>query len=165
VKSWILGAGPTLLFPTATNDAFGRQQWGVGPAVVVGHYSEKVTMGVFPQYFFGTGSRRRRSTDVADASYMNLLYFMSYNLKNAWQIGFSPTITYDRRATSGNRWNVPIGFSVSKATRVGGMISKFELGFEYSVVREDAFGQRALVKLSVIPVIPSLVRKPLFGGR
>ena len=45
------------------------------------------------------------------------------------------------------------------------VITKFELGFEYSVVSEDAFGQRALVKLSVIPVIRSLVRKPLFGGR
>ena len=45
------------------------------------------------------------------------------------------------------------------------MIAKFELGFEYSVVSEDAFGQRAMVKLNVTPVIPSLIRKPLFGGR
>ena len=57
-----------------------------------------------------------------------------------------------------------MGVSVSKTARMGGMISKFELGFEYSVVSEGAFGQRAMVKLSVIPVIPSLRRKPLFGG-
>ena len=164
VKNWILGAGPTLLFPSATEKVFGRQQWGAGPAVVVGHYSEKVTMGLFPQYFFGTGSHNR-SSGVADASYMNLIYFMYYNLPNAWQIGFSPTITWDRRATAGNRWNVPVGISVSKTARIGGMISKFELGFEYSVVSQDAFGQRAMVHLSVVPVIPSLIRKPLFGGR
>lgn len=164
VRGWILGAGPTWLFPTATKDAFGRQQWGAGPAVVVGRQTEKFTLGVFPQYFFGIGSRGR-SSGVADASYMNLLYFMSYNLPNAWQIGFSPTVTYDRRARSGDKWNVPVGFTVSKATRTGGIISKFELGFEYSVVSENTFGQRALVKLSVIPVIPSLIRKPMFGGR
>ena len=164
VTGWILGAGPTWLFPTATKDAFGRRQWGTGPAVVVGRQTEKFTLGVFPQYFFGIGSRGRGS-DVASASYLNLLYFMSYNLPHAWQIGFSPTITYDRRARSGDKWNVPVGFTVSKATRTGGSITKFELGFEYSVVSEDAFGQRALVKLSVIPVIRSLVRKPLFGGR
>jgi len=163
VKNWILGAGPTWLFPTATEKAFGRQQWDAGPAVVVGHYTEKVTIGVFPQYFFGIRSRGR-SSEVADASYMNLLYFMYYNLPNAWQIGFSPTVTYDRRASSGNKWNVTVGVSVSKTARMGGMISKFELGFEYSVVSEGAFGQRAMVKLSVIPVIPSLRRKPLFGG-
>lgn len=90
---------------------------------------------------------------------------MYYNLPNAWQVGFSPTITYDRQASADNKWNVPIGVSVSKTTRVGHMITKFELGVEYSVVRQDAFGQRATIKLSVIPVIPSLIRKPLFGAR
>jgi hypothetical protein len=164
VKNWILGAGPTWLFPSATEKAFGRQQWGAGPAVVVGHYSEKVTMGVFPQYFVGIGSHNR-SSGVADASYMNVLYFMYYNLPHAWQIGFSPTVTWDRRASAGNRWNVPVGIGVSKTARVGGMISKFELDFEYSVVSEDAFGQRAMVKLIVTPVIPSLLHKPLLRGR
>jgi hypothetical protein len=45
------------------------------------------------------------------------------------------------------------------------MITKFELGVEYSVVRQEAFGQRTTVKLSVIPVIPSLIHKPLFGAK
>ena len=161
IKNWILGAGPTFLFPSATDKAVGRQQWGVGPAVVIGHYSDKVTMGVFEQYFVGTGSHNG-SSGVPDASYMNLLYFMYYNLPHAWQIGFSPIITYDRRATAGNRWNVPVGISISKTARIGGLISKFELGFEYSVVSEDAYGQRAMVKLNIIPVIPSLIRRPLF---
>ena len=93
---------------------------------------------------------------------MNLLYFMYYNLPHAWQIGFSPTVTWDRRATAGNRWNVPVGIGISKTARIGGIISKFELGFEYSVVSEEAYGQRAMVKLNVTPVIPSLIRKPLF---
>lgn len=163
VKNWILGAGPTLLFPTATKKEFGRQQYGVGPAVVVGHYNEKVTMGVFPQYFFGIGSRGP-DRGVEKASYLNLLYFMFYNLPKAYQIGFSPTITYDRRASSGNKWNAPIGVTVWKTARVGNTITKFELGVEYSVVRQQDFGQRFAVKFSIIPVIPSLIRKPLFGG-
>jgi hypothetical protein len=163
VKNWILGAGPTWLFPTATKKEFGRQQWGAGPAVVVGHYNEKVTMGVFPQYFFGIGSRGR-SNGVADASYLNLLYFTFYNLPKAWQVGFSPTITYDRRASTGNKWNVPVGATVWKTAKVGNTITKFELGIEYSVVKQRDFGQRVAVKFSVIPVIPSLIRKPLFGG-
>jgi hypothetical protein len=163
VRNWILGAGPTWLFPSATEKVFGRQQWGAGPAVVVGHYSEKVTMGVFPQYLFGIKSQGRN--EAAKASYMNLLYFAYYNLPNAWQVGFSPTVTYDRRATAGNRWNVPVGIGVSKTARIGGLISKFELDFEYSVVTQQAFGQRATIKLNVIPVIPSLIHKPLFGER
>lgn len=163
VDHWILGAGPTWLLPTATQRAFGRDQWGVGPAVVVGHYTDKVILGVFPQYFFGIGSHPASTTH--DASYMNLLYFMYYNLPKAWQVGFSPTITYDHWASSGNNWNVPVGVAVSKTTKLGGMITKFELGVDYSVVRQDAFGQRTTIKFSVIPVIPSLIHKPLFGGK
>jgi hypothetical protein len=60
---------------------------------------------------------------------------------------------------------VPIGIGVSKTARMGGLITKFELGFEYSVVNEDAYGQRAMVKLNLTPVIPSLIRKPLLGGK
>jgi hypothetical protein len=163
-KNWILGAGPTWLFPTSTDDAFGRQQWGVGPAVVVGYYTKAVTLGVFPQYFFGIGSSGG-PTNVPHASYLNLLYFLFYNLPNAWQIGFDPTITYDHRASPGNKWNVPIGVDVLKTTRIFGITTKFVLGVEYSVVSQDAFGQRAQLKFSMIPVIPSLIRKPLLGGR
>jgi hypothetical protein len=35
--NWLLGLGPAWLFPTSTNTAFGRQQWGVGPTAVVGY--------------------------------------------------------------------------------------------------------------------------------
>jgi hypothetical protein len=37
-------------------------------------------------------------------------------------------------------------------------------GFEYSVVSQDDFGQRFMIKLNVIPVIPSLIKNPIFGG-
>jgi len=162
---WLLGAGPAWLFPSSTEDAFGRQQWGVGPAGVFGYMTKKAVVGVFPQYYFGIGSRGDRPSSVSDASYLNLLYFAVFNLPDAWQVGLNPTITYDHRASSGNRWNVPIGLLVAKTTRIGGLPVKFQLGVEYSVVSQDDFGQRAQIKLNVIPVIPSLVGKPLFGGR
>jgi hypothetical protein len=73
--NWILGAGPAFLFPAATDDAFGRRQWGVGPAAVVGYRTERATFGALAQYYFGVGSRGTREPGVPDASYMNLLYF------------------------------------------------------------------------------------------
>jgi len=164
VKGWILGAGPSWLFPTSTSDEFGRQQWGVGPSAVVGYMTKKVVAGVFPQYYFGIGSRSDRNNEVDDASYLNLLYFLVLNLPDAWQVGLNPTISYDHQARSGNEWNVPIGLIAAKTTHVGKLPVKFQLGLEYSVLSQDVFGQRAQIKLNVIPVIPSLVKKPLFGG-
>ena len=95
---------------------------------------------------------------------MQLLYFGFYNLPDAWQIGFNPTINYDNKATSGNKWNVPIGLVVAKTTSVAGKPVKFQFGFEYSVVTQDDFGTRFQIKLNVIPVIQSLIKKPIFGG-
>jgi len=161
-SNWLLAAGPTWLLPTSTNDAFGRQQWGVGPAAVVGYKTKKWIAGVFPQYTFGIGSRGDQG-NTPDASYLNLLYFFFYNLPDAWQIGLNPTITYDHKASSGNRWNVPIGLIAAKTTKIGRLPVKFQFGVEYSVVSEDDFGQRAQFRLNVIPVIPSLVETPIFG--
>jgi hypothetical protein len=162
--NWILGAGPAFLFPTATDDAFGRQQWGVGPALVVGYRTEAATFGVFGQYYFGVGSTGDRKPGVPDASYLNLLYFLSINLPNAWQFGFFPTITYDARATPGNRWNVPVGLLVTKTTLVGKLPVRFNFGLEYSVVSQDLYGDRARLVLEVIPVIPALIRRSTLGG-
>src|SRR5215470_15757572 len=54
---WLLGVGPAFLIPTSTNDAFGRQQWGVGPAVVVGYQTKTTIFGGLGQYYSGIGSR------------------------------------------------------------------------------------------------------------
>ena len=162
--NWIFGAGPAFLFPTATDDAFGRQQWGIGPSLVVGYRTEAATFGVFGQYYLGIGSTGGRRPGVQDASYMNLLYFLSVNLPNAWQFGFDPTITYDARATSGNKWNVPVGLLVTKTTLLGKLPVKFNFGLEYSVVSQDLYGDRAKLVLEVIPVIPALIRRPVLGG-
>ncbi len=161
---WLLGAGPAWLFPTSTDDAFGRQQWGVGPSGVFGYTNKHLTVGAFPQYYFGIADRSDGANDVPTASYMNLLYFMVFNLPDAWQVGMNPTISYDHKASSGNKWNVPIGLIGAKTTHIGKLPVKFQFGIEYSVVSQDDFGQVAQIKLNVIPVISALLRTPILGG-
>jgi hypothetical protein len=161
---WILGLGPTWLFPTATRDAFGRQQWGVGPAAAVGYATKRWTTFVFPQYYRGIGGAGQ-DKGTPDASFLNVIYSFIYNLPDGWQVGTNPTISYDNKAASGNKWNVPIGLTVAKMTKIGGQPVKFQLGIEYSVVGQDTFGQVAQIKLNIIPVIPSLIKAPIFGGQ
>jgi hypothetical protein len=162
--NWILGAGPAFLLPTSTDDAFGRQQWGLGPAAAVGYRTKSLIFGAFGQYYWGVGSTGGRQPGVPDASYLHLLYFLYVNLPNAWQFGFDPTITYDARATEGNKWNVPVSLLVTKTTRFGKLPVKFQFGVQYSVVSPEAYGERAQLVLDVIPVIPGLLRRPILGG-
>ena len=159
---FILGAGPVFLFPSATSHDLGQQQWAMGPAVVLGYKTENATFGVFPNYFWKIGEADQRAS-TPDVSQMSLLYFFNYKLPDAWQVGFHPTITYNHKAPSGNRWNVPIGLYVGKTVRLGRLPVNLKFGGEYSVVSEDLFGQRFQFRFEIIPVIPSLIQNPILG--
>ncbi len=153
----IVGAlGPTFQFPTATDSRLGTKTWEIGPAGVLVYKTKEITAGVFPQYFW---SYADRDGDQSNTSHGQLLYFFFYNLPDAWQVGFNPTITYDDRAGSGDKWNVPIGLTVAKTTKIGNTPVKFQFGIEYSAWNEDTYGREVLFKFNIIPVI-----KPLFGG-
>jgi hypothetical protein len=154
------GVGPSFVFPTATSSNFGSRKYEVGVAGVAVYKTNQFTLGIFPQWWWSVGDKSGHSKP--DTSHGEMIYFFYYNLPDAWQIGFSPTITIDAEAPSGDKWNVPIGITVAKTTRMGKMPVKFQLGMEYSVVSEDDYGKRALIKFNVIPVIPDLIKKPLF---
>ncbi len=160
---WLLALGPGFSLPTATQDEYGRQQWSAGVTAVIGYMAENWMAGIYPQYYWGIADQGR-DDDVRDASFGNMFYWFWYNLTDSWQIGFSPTINYDRQAESGNRWNVPVGLGVSKVTSIGQMPIRIEIGAEYSVVNEDDFGQEMLFKLNLIPVVPRPIKRAIFGG-
>jgi hypothetical protein len=160
--NFLLGAGPVGLFPSATDDDLGQDQWALGPAVVLGYKNEFVTAGVFPNYFWKIGSSGQ-DDDTPDVNQGSLLYFCIVNLPNAWQIGFNPTVTYNHQADSGNKWNVPVGLFAGKTIKIGKTPINIKAGLEYSVVSPDDFGQVAQFRLQITPVIPSLIKDPIFG--
>jgi hypothetical protein len=160
--NFILGGGPVWLFPTATDDDLGQDQWALGPAVVLGYKNKFVTAGVFPNYFWKIGSSGQ-DKDTPDISQGSMLYFLVFNLPDAWQIGMNPTITYNDKASSGNKWNVPVGLFAGKTIKIGNTPVNIKAGLEYSVVSQDDFGQRAQFRIQITPVIPSLVKDPVFG--
>jgi hypothetical protein len=162
---WIFGAGPVFEFPSATNTKLGANQYSIGPVVVLGYKTKKWTAVIFPNYFFGVGSQSDRTPANSTTSKLSLLYAFTYNLPKAWQVGFNPTISYDHTASSGNQWNVPVGLFAAKMVKLGGVPTKVQFGLEYSVVSQDAFGKRANFRFVLTPVIPGLVKNPIFGGK
>jgi hypothetical protein len=159
--NWILGAGPVFQFPTASEDELGADQYAMGPAVAVGYHTPKWTAVVFPNYFWRVGSSGQGVKE--DTSNGTFFYSFFYNLENAWQVGTNPTISYNDNATSGNKWNVPIGLTISKTTHIGNTPVNFKLAAEMSIVSPDDFGQQFAIRLMAIPVVKSWVQKPIFG--
>jgi hypothetical protein len=164
-KKWILALGPTFLVPTSTIDDFGDQQWGIGPSFIAGIKTKKITAGVFPQYFFHVGDRGSRDYDNnPSVNQGSMVYFFWYGLPGGWFVGCDPNITYDNKASSGNRWNVPVGLKIAKTVLIGDLPVKLQFGVYYSVVSQDDYGQRIAFGFDIIPVIGSLIKNPLFGG-
>ena len=153
------GAGPTFGFPTSTTPSLGERVWELGPAAVVVHKTPKSTVLIFPQYWW---SYAEKDSDASHTSRASILYGGWYELGNAWQIGTSPTATFNNEATSGNKWNIPIGLAVAKTMKFGKRIIKFQLAFEQSVVSQDDYGRDSQIRFNVIPVIQDPFGSPIF---
>jgi hypothetical protein len=155
---WILGAGPTFIFPTATSDFTGQGKWQVGPAFVVGYLTKEFIVGVFPQQWWSFAGDSSRP----DTSQMNLQPFFSWFLGEGWSVGYSGNILANWKASSNNVWTVPIGVAVGKVLKLGKLPVKIQLAGQYMPIRPDNVGQEWNIQLQLTPIIPKLIKEPLF---
>lgn len=156
--NWLLGFGPTFIFPTAASDFTGEGKWQVGPSGIVGYLSKKWILAAFVQNwtsFAGDSSR-------PETNHMNLQPVASYFLKDGWSISYSGNILANWKASSGNVWTVPLGIGISKVEKLGGLPVKFALAVQYMPIHPDDFGQKWNIQVVVVPVIPKLVKGNLF---
>jgi hypothetical protein len=162
VGNWLLAIGPGFSIPTATDDAFGRDQWAAGVSGVLGYIADKWMAGIYPQTYFRIADQGR-DDDERSARFGNMFYWYWYNITDDWQIGTNPTIQWDDKAGSGDKWNIPVGFSAAKMTKIGNMPLWLEFGVEYSAVRQDDYGEVARIKFNFIPLVSRPIKKAIFG--
>jgi len=159
VGNWLVGLGPTFIFPTASSDYTGQGKWQVGPAAIVGYLSKKWIVGAFVQNwssFGGSGNRK-------DTNQMNLQPIAGYFLPDGWNIGYSGNILANWKADrDGDTWTVPLGLGISKVLKLGRLPIKVGLAGQYMVHHPDVGGQKWNIQLSVTPVIPKLIKGNLF---
>lgn len=155
---WLLGAGPTFIFPTAGSVYTGQGKWQVGPALVVAYMTKKFIVGVFPQQWWSyAGDPSRPST-----SQMNLQPIFSLFFDGGWNVGYSGNITANWEAPSNNRWTVPIGIGVGKVLKLGRLPVKVGLAGQYMVKQPDPVGQKWNIQILLTPVLPKLIKGTLF---
>jgi hypothetical protein len=148
----ILAAGPTFIFPTASEDILGQGKWQAGPSFVAGLLAEHWRLGVFPQQWWSfAGDDHRRAV-----SQMNLQYFLYYAPTPNWDIGLSPNIFVDWNASSGNALTFPIGLGVHRTFTIGQLPLSIGVEAYYSVIHpDDSPGSRWGFRLYVMPVVPA----------
>lgn len=157
-NNWILGAGPSFIFPTATNKGLGQGKLQMGPAAVVGWFNKHWMLGVFPQQWWSVAG----DDDRPDTSQANIQYFLYRFLPNAWNIGTSPNVLIDWKADDGNEVTFPVGLSVGKVVKLGKLPVSFAVQGQWMPWHPDDFGQRWNIQLVIKPVIPSLIKGTIF---
>jgi hypothetical protein len=156
--NWVLGAGPTAIFPTATSGFTGQGKWQLGPSVVVGYLTKEFFIGVFPQQWWSIGGEHGRR----DTNQMNLQPIATIFFGEGWSFGYSGNILADFTAPSEDVWTVPIGLGLGKVVKLGRLPVKIQLAVQYMPVHPRISGQEWNVQLSITPVIPKLIKGVLF---
>ena len=121
VNGWILGAGPVILLPTATEEAFKSKQLGLGPTIVALRQHDGWTYGGLLNHVWGT--RKPSDRERVDATFLQP--FLAYTTPNAVTFSLNTESTYDWKA---EQWTVPINASVSKLTSLGSQKVQFQFG-------------------------------------
>lgn len=147
--------GPTLMFPTASEDELGTGKYSAGPAGVLGFIGSKFIGVALFQHWWDYASDDDNRDDV-NYSWLNLRYLL--NLSGGWQVGGTPEITADWEADSDDRWTVPIGLGVYKTQLFGKMPVKLGVEYQYMVVRPDSYGQDWNLRFVFAPIVPSIMK-------
>ncbi len=154
---WLLGAGPSFIFPTAHSDFTGDGKWQLGPAAVVGYLTDKFLVGAFAQQWWSyAGESDRRAT-----SHINIQPFARLFLGEGWSVGYSGNVLADWKARDDDVWTVPIGVGISKIVKFGRLPVNLQIAGQYIPVRPQG-GPEWNVQVQVTPVIPKLIKGTLF---
>lgn len=113
--NFIWGAGPALVFPTATDSSLGQGKWSIGPAFVGLAQPGPWTLGVLVNNVWSyAGDSSRPSVNQ-----MTLQYFVNYNLSAGWYLASQPIITANWAAGGKDVWTVPFGGGIGRIMKVG----------------------------------------------
>ena len=143
---FIWGAGPSLVFPTATSRKTGAGKWGAGPSLVAVLTSGSWVVGGLVNNIW--------SFDGGDVNQFLLQPFLNYNLPNGWYLTSSPVITANWKALS-DRWTLPLGGGVGKLFTPQGFPPINTQIQGYANVLRPAAGADATLRIQVQLLFPT----------
>ncbi len=163
---FVWGVGPAFRFPTATEDQFGSERYSFGPSNVLMRLPPRGgrwTLGLFHQHHLwsvgGNSDRARVKT-----SQIQYIYYYKLPWKGQWSLGAAPMIDVNWDADNDDKWSIPIGIGLSNTFFLGPMPVRVGVEFNWFVKSPKNYGKKFLLKFYFVPVIPRLVKEPIFGS-
>lgn len=124
VGGLILGFGPVMLYPSATDSLLGTERWGTGPTGLVLKQTGGWTYGLLFNHIWSYAGDSSRN--YVDSTFLQP--FISYTTKTKTTFGLNTESTYDWH---NSQWTVPINLSISQLVKFGKMPVSLALGAKY----------------------------------
>jgi hypothetical protein len=128
-KGFIWGIGPSITFPTATDDQLGSGKWSGGVSAVVLAQPKPWTVGFLARQLWSFAGK----DDRADVNQFLLEPFINYNLAGGWVLISDMVWTANWDAPSGEEWTIPVGGGVGKLVKLGNQPVNLRLEYYYNV--------------------------------
>jgi len=126
IDGWIIGAGPVLLYPTATERSLGTGKLAAGPTAVFLQQKSGWTYGFLGNHLWSYAGNSSRS----EVNSTFLQPFVSFTTKTYTALGLNTESTYD---WTNEQWTVPINATISQLLKIGGQPLQLQLGYRYYV--------------------------------
>ena len=111
----IWGAGPALVFPTASDEVLGSEKWSAGASLVTLSMTGQWVVGALLSNVWSVAGE----DDRADVNSLLFQYFANFNFPSGWYLTSSPILTANWEAPSDERWTIPFGGGFGKVFAVG----------------------------------------------
>ena len=134
-QGWIWGAGLIMQANSATDDLLGQGKWGLGPTAVALRMEKGSpwVYGALVNNVWSVGGDDHR----ANVNQMLIQPFLNYNFPKSpgRYLSFSPIVTANWEAGSGEKWTVPLGLSIGQIMKFGNQPVNLQAGAYYNVER------------------------------
>jgi hypothetical protein len=130
VNGWIVGAGPVLSYPTASDDLLGSGKWGAGPTAVVLRQDSGWTYGLLTYHSWSFAG----DSDRSEVNNTFLQPFLSFMTKTYTTLGVNTESSYD---WTNEQWTVPVNLTLTQMLKIGGQPLSLQLGYRYFAEKPD----------------------------
>jgi len=130
----IWGVGPVIEIPSG-GEMRGTQKWSAGPTGVVLFQPGEWTFGILANNTWSFAGNSERE----DINHMLINLFLVRQLGEGWYVNSVPIITANWKASSDDRWIVPVGAGGGRLVMLGGKLPvNIQTQFYYNAVRPDS---------------------------
>lgn len=110
-SSWKWGIGPQVSLDTSSSERVAGPGWGYGLAGVLFGGAGNFALGTIFMYHWGED----------DFEVGTIQPIVMYNFPNhpGWYLGYNNALTYNPKAESGDKWQIPLGLTAGKTMLLG----------------------------------------------